>query len=182
MDWLIFLSQLPTNPSSLRVTVWRKMRAAGALGLQNGIWVFPHTTENEQFLVNLLEMVKSQGAGGQIFKAVPLEKSIEAELIQRFKSDRDQEYAELIECCTEFLAEIDKETKNKKFTFAELEENEDDLQKLVSWMEKITRRDFAHASRKAEAAIILQKCRDAFDSFSQPVYACEGLPEAEHSQ
>ena len=34
MKWLLFLSQLPANPSRLRVAVWRKLRAEGALGLQ----------------------------------------------------------------------------------------------------------------------------------------------------
>ena len=67
MNWLLFLSQLPANPSSLRVNVWRKLRAAGALGLQNGVWLLPDNPENAAFLQDLLKMVQSQNAGGQIF-------------------------------------------------------------------------------------------------------------------
>lgn len=177
MDWLLFLSQLPSNPSSLRVTVWRKMRAAGALGLQNGTWVFPQTDENEQFLIDLLELVQGQGASGQIFKVVPLNAAIEADLLERFQADRDQEYNELIERCGEFLAEIEKESGKQKFTFAELEEAEDDLAKLEAWQKKISQRDFAHAPCAEKAAVLLAECHSAYRRFSQSVYNHEGLPE-----
>lgn len=176
IDWLIFLSQLPTNPSSLRVTVWRKMRAAGALGLQNSAWIFPHTPENEQFLQDLLKYIQQQGAGGQIFKVAPLTSDIEEDLLQRFRAERDLEYSEFCERGREFLAEIEKETKREKFTFAELEEIEDDLQKLIAWIGKIRSRDFAGASRAGEASDILNTCQAAFEQFSQKVYAHEGLP------
>ncbi len=53
--WLLFVSQLPASPSSLRVMVWRRMRASGALGLQNGVWVLPHRQEHERFLQQLLQ-------------------------------------------------------------------------------------------------------------------------------
>ncbi len=179
MDWLIFLSQLPTNPSSLRVTIWRRMRAAGALGLQNGTWVFPYTPENEKFMLTLLEYVKAQGAHGQIFKVVPLNQEIEADLLQRFEADREQEYSELMEGCNAFLAEIKKETQKRKFTFAELEEAEDDLAKLMAWLKKIQNRDFMKISKAAEAAGLAKNCQQAFDRFSQSVYDHEGLPDSD---
>ena len=39
--WLVFIPQLPSSPSSLRVLVWRRMRTAGAAALQQGVWVLP---------------------------------------------------------------------------------------------------------------------------------------------
>jgi hypothetical protein len=179
MDWLIFLSQLPSNPSSLRVAVWRKMRAAGALGLQNGTWIFPQNNENEAFLLELLELVQSQGASGQIFRMQPLNEAIEADLLARFQSDREQEYTELIEGCSEFLAENEKESAKQKFTFAELEEAEDDLAKLEAWQAKINKRDFTQSQHAVEAASLLVECRAAYERFSQSVYDHAGLPQDE---
>lgn len=177
MDWLLFLSQLPSNPSSLRVQVWRKMRTAGALGIQNGSWLLPATAENEQFMLDLWKRIQEQGANGQIFKVAPLNETIEADVIQRFQADRDQEYGELIERCTEFLGEIEKETQKQKFIFAELEEAEDDLAKLTRWQEKILKRDFAQAPKRDQADELMRKCRLALEQFSRAVYAREGLPE-----
>ena len=34
--WLMFIPQLPSSPSSLRVLVWRRMRGAGAAALEPG--------------------------------------------------------------------------------------------------------------------------------------------------
>jgi hypothetical protein len=170
MDWLLFLSQLPTNPSSLRVSVWRKLRAAGALGLQNGVWMLPNRPEQARFLEDLLNTIQSQGASGQIFVVAPLNDAIERDLLARFRSDRDEEYAEFDEGCQAFLAEIEKETGRQKFTFAELEENEQSLQRLVIWLEKIQKRDFTGGETAGKAAQTLAACRATFEIYSTEVY------------
>lgn len=173
MEWLIFLSQLPTNPSSLRVTTWRKMRAAGALGLQNSAWMMLHTPENEKCLKDLLASIQQQGAGGQIFKVMPLTEDIEKDLVGRFQAERDNEYTEFCGRCNDFLAEIEKETKKKKFTFAELEEIENDLEKMIAWLKKIQEREFSQTSLAGEAGRLMEACRSEFEGFSQAVYAYE---------
>lgn len=170
MDWILFLSQLPTNPSSLRVTVWRKMRANGALGLQNGVWMLPDRSEQIHFLQDLSEIIQKQGAGCQIFKVSPLDQRIEEDILERFQSDRSEEYDEFIERSEGFLAEIDKETKKQKFTFAELEENEQDLQRLTNWLEKIQKRDFIGGEKANLASNIIEQCRTVFEDFSTTVY------------
>ncbi len=170
MDWILFLSQLPTNPSSLRVTVWRKMRANGALGLQNGVWMLPEVPEQNRFLQELLESVQKQGARCQIFKVRPLDTAVEKEILERFISDRNEEYSEFIERCQDFQAEITRETEKQKFTFAELEENEQDLQRLTTWLEKIQKRDFTGGGKAQLAADIFEKCKSIFEVFATAVY------------
>jgi hypothetical protein len=36
--WLLFLAQLPSRPSSARVALWRRLRAAGATTMVNSAW------------------------------------------------------------------------------------------------------------------------------------------------
>lgn len=170
MEWLLFLSQIPTHPSSLRVNVWRKLRAAGALGLQNGVWVLPKTPEHIKFLVELLETIQRQNATGQILTVAPLDKKIEQDILARFHADRDEEYVEFHERSQAFLAEIKKETAMQKFTYAELEENEQDLLRLANWLEKIQKRDFLKGENFHLADEALVNCRSAFDAFSAEVY------------
>jgi hypothetical protein len=62
--------------------------------------------------------------------------------VERFRADRAREYDELTERCGALLAEISKETKAGKFSFADLEENEQDLAKLVRWLAEIRARGF----------------------------------------
>lgn len=170
MNWLLFLSQIPANPSSLRVNVWRKLRAAGALGLQNGVWVLPNQPEQVKFLEDLLVTIQNQGASGQIFSVAPLTETIEQDILARFRADREEEYAEFYERSQEFLAEIKKETGKLKFTFAELEENEQDFQRLTNWLEKIKKRDFVGGDEAQKAIETLKTCRTAFEIFSTEVY------------
>jgi len=173
MNWCLFLSQLPTTPSSLRVTVWRKMRAQGALGLQNGVWILPDNPEQAKFLSELTDLIQKQGAGSQVFKVGTLDEAVEKDILLRFHQDRAEEYAELKEQCADFLTELDKEIDRQNFSFAEYEENEQDLTKLENWFNKIKQRDFLGGDLSTEAAKWLEKCRLEFQRFAAQVYANE---------
>ena len=173
--WLVFIPQLPSSPSSLRVLVWRRMRTAGAAALQQGVWVLPQTPEHEQFLRDVLGEAKQQGGNGILMVATPLDADQTAEVIERFRADRDQEYREFGVQCREFLAEIAKESDAHNLTFAALEENEHDLQKLHTWLEKISARDFFGALQAPAAAQALAACERALHDFAQAIYAREGL-------
>lgn len=68
MNWLLFLPQLPASPSTLRVMVWRRMRATGALGLQNGVWLLPHIPDMKHFTEELMNYLQEHGAKSYIFE------------------------------------------------------------------------------------------------------------------
>src|SRR5574341_1366109 len=104
MEWLLFLAQLPASPSSLRVMVWRRMKAAGAVGLQNGVWVLPRASEQERFLQELLDYVQGQHASGQVFIVQPVSEAVQQDILARFRADREREYDEFDEQCQAFLA------------------------------------------------------------------------------
>lgn len=175
--WLVFIPQLPSSPSSLRVLVWRRMRAAGATALQQGVWVLPQTLEHEQFLRDVLREAQQQGGSGILLVATPLDVDRAAEVVERFRADRDEEYREFGVQCGDFLAEIAKETNADNLTFAALEENEHDLQKLHTWLEKIRARDFFSALQARAAADALAACEKALHGFAEAIYAREGLQE-----
>ena len=79
--------------------------------------------------------------------------------------------------CRDFLAEIVKETDAGNLTFAALEENEHDLQKLHTWLGKIRTRDFFGALQANTAAEALAACERALSGFAEAIYAREGLQE-----
>jgi DNA-binding transcriptional regulator PaaX len=173
--WRVFIPQLPSSPSSLRVLVWRRMRAAGAAALQQGVWVLPQTPEHEQCLRDVLREAQQQGGSGILLVATPLDADRASEVVERFRADRDEEYREFGVQCRDFLAEIAKETDARNLTFAALEENEHDLQKLHTWLEKIRARDFFSALQARAAADALAACERALHGFAEAIYAREGL-------
>jgi hypothetical protein len=178
-DWLLFLPQLPSSPSSLRVLVWRRLRAAGALGLQHGVWVLPHRPEQARVFRALLDEVAPQGGSGLLFAAHAVDPALPADIVARFRDERAEDYREFASRCRDFLAEIAKETALGNFGFAELEENEQDLQKLAGWLGKIRARDFFGGEEAEGADRQIDGCRQALDAFTRSVYAAAGLSAAD---
>ncbi len=174
-DWLLFLPHLPASPSSLRVLVWRRLRAAGAVGLQSGLWILPRGPEHEQSLLDLVREVERQGGTASVFAATPLDLALAGRITEQSRADRDREYDELRERCAALLAELDTESDRRKFTFAELEENEHELQKLTSWLAKIAARDFFGASGAAAARAAFEQCQRRLARYARTLYASEGL-------
>jgi DNA-binding transcriptional regulator PaaX len=174
--WLMFLPQTPATPSSLRVLVWRRLQQAGAVNLQGGAWVLPSASTHEQTLQQLLTEIEQQGGSGWLLEARVPSEGMHERLIERFQQERAKDYQEFGERCQEFLQELEKETQARKFSFAELEENEQDLLKLTRWLRKIQRRDFFEGTASQKARETLARCRSALHTFTAIVYEQEGLP------
>lgn len=172
--WLLLLVQLPASPSSSRVGLWRRLRTAGAARVLNGAWVLPCAASHAEFLGQLLETVRRQGGTGFVLTVCGAP-DVDEMIIERFRDDRGREYDEFEERCGAFLAEVGKETRAGKFTFAELEETEQDLAKLARWHRKIRSRDFFPDHRWPRSAEMMEACRGKLHDFAHSVYEAEGV-------
>lgn len=173
--WLFFLAQLPRAPSSARVALWRKLRASGAARIMNGVWVLPDTDAHARLFAELRETVQARGGKGAVLAVADPGQAIVGMIMECFGADRAREYDELGERCGAFLAELEKESRAGKFIFAELEENEQELEKLARWLVKIGARDFFPGDRRREAGETIDSCREALSAFAAKVYEAEDV-------
>jgi hypothetical protein len=171
--WLLLLTQLPSAASSPRVALWRRLRAVGATTMVNSVWVLPETGPHAELLEQLRDGLLRQGGIGFVLSIPASARDVNEAIVSRFRADRGREYDEFAERCTALLDEMGKEGKAGKYTFAELEESEQDLEKLVRWLAKIQARDFFPDERGQEAVAMLARCQTAVEAFSQSVYAAE---------
>jgi hypothetical protein len=73
-----------------------------------------------------------------------------------------------------------RESAAGKLTYAELEENDDDLKKLRTWLEEIRKLDFHGASLANKAAERFAQCEALLDSYARQVFDAQdgNLPPA----
>ncbi len=168
--WLLLTYKVPPEPSKHRIALWRKLKGLGAVYLQNSICLLPNTTEHIKQLKLIENDIAKMDGESVLLETVALDKTQEQKVVNRFKSDRDEEYKEFLGKCADFEAEIKKETKAKHFTYAELEENDVDLKKLETWLEKIKRLDFYGATLAATSIEKFKECQRILDDYAQKVY------------
>jgi DNA-binding transcriptional regulator PaaX len=175
LKWLLLLTQIPATASSVRVAIWRRLRAAGATSVEHGAWMLPATQTHQTLLNELAATVQLQGGSASMFEARAV--SDDKEMITRFNNDRQREYQEFAIRAQGLLDEVAKEIAAAKFTFAELEEVEDDLKKLEVWLAKIYARDFFAGDALTAAQQQLGACAHAVENFAANVYAADGIEE-----
>lgn len=167
-EWFILVYKVPSEPSRLRAAVWRKLKATGAIYLQDGVATLPVEAGAERVLRGLTAEIREMGGTAHLLQAVPL--GSEEALVAAFNAAREGEYRELLGRCRDLRAELARERAAHNFTFAELEENEDDLAKLEAWRDKIRVRDRFLMPLGAEADAALSACREDLDAFAATVY------------
>lgn len=168
-EWMAINYTLPREPSRARVSVWRKLKKIGAVSIQQSMWILPANEENRSLLGEIKQEVSRNG-GEAFVMALCVDGDGEKIIMEKFSAARDEEYGELLEQCEEFFREIDKEIARENFSFAEIEENEEELNKLKQWYAKIAARDAFGAPLQEAAQSTLSECAAALDGFCDKVY------------
>lgn len=168
--WLVISYNLPTEPSRHRVSVWRALKKLGVVNIQQSMWVLPYHEENYAALLKISEEIEGNHGDALLMDCSFFDEKQEQKIIETLNQVRDEEYKEFIGECGKYLKELEKEIRIEKFTFAELEEEEEELNKLISWHGKIAVRDAFQAQKGNPAKEMLLKIQQAFEGYSVMVY------------
>ncbi|MEV0622080.1 Chromate resistance protein ChrB [Nonomuraea sp. NPDC050404] len=169
--WLILVIKLPAEPSRHRVAVWRELRKVGALPLGQGIWAVPDVpvfADGVARSVRLTERAQGQAVTLQASGRTPED---EAGFEAMFTAARSEDWIEFLADCGKFEEEIAKEIRIAKFTLAELEEEEQSLERLRRWHRDLTARDVFGAPQAPEAAERLKRCAAVCEDYAERVFA-----------
>ena len=83
-----------------------------------------------------------------------------------FNDARRAEWDEFVADCAKFDAEIDKELAANKLTLAELEEEEQSLERLRRWYRELKTRDVFGSQHAAEAEQRLKNCVERLEDYT----------------
>lgn len=170
--WLVLVYRVPGEPTRLRSTVWRRLRSMGAVYLQNSVAAMPAGRASEHALRKLRREILDMEGTALLLSADALAGN--AEIRGLFERARDAEYEEVLDKCADFHAGLEKEYAASHFTYGELEENEVELVKLRSWMEKIRARDAFDAPLREKTEAALVACAEALEAYAARVFEEDG--------
>lgn len=171
VGWLILVIKLPAEPSRHRVAAWRELRKIGAVSLGQGVWTVPDVPVFAHGLARVRELTE-QAKGQAITMRASGHGPEDATRLQAlFTAARSADWTEFLADCGKFDQELAKEIRNAKFTLAELEEEEQSLERLRRWHRDLTARDVFGAPEAAEAAERLKQCVAACEDYAEKVFS-----------
>ncbi|MBR8742057.1 chromate resistance protein ChrB [Nocardiopsis sp. MG754419] len=180
MRWILAVVQVPAKPSRHRVAVWRELRRAGAVPVSQGTWALPATDAFRAAVERAAELAVEGGGRVAVFDVEPRDTESRVLIVDAFTAARIDEWREFTADCGKFQDEIAKEIAKEKFTFAELEEEEQSLERLRRWFRDLKKRDVLALPEARTAAELLRACARTLDGYAELVYtAVHGGPHGE---
>ena len=132
-QWVLLAYRLPREPSTPRITVWRKLKRLGVAQVLDGLVALPLDARNREQLEWLADEVIQAGGTATVWKAEPTTRRQERELVAQMQSSIDGEYDKVI-------AEAQDGNASPRA-----------LKRLRAEIRRIERRDYFPTGKKAEA-------------------------------
>jgi hypothetical protein len=170
VPWSLVLVQLPNEPSRHRVAVWRELRRIGAVPIGSGAWLLPSVDPYLTALSRAEALVERGEGSFAVLNAGPRDAAAEEVLRAAFAKVRVDEWAEFLDECEKYFAEIDKEFAKQKFTLGELEEEEQSLDRLRRWFAALEERNVLQLPEAQVAADRLAGCERRLNDYAEAVY------------
>jgi hypothetical protein len=112
-SWLLFVHQLPSTPSNLRVRTWRRLQQLGALAVKQAVYVLPDSPAAREDFEWLKTEIESSGGEASIFVAGSVDSWSDDALVEEFRRTRQDAYGELSEELDEFTRRLDTTRKKR---------------------------------------------------------------------
>ncbi len=175
MLWRVLTYRLSGDESRHRVAVWRELRRVGAVALQSGTWAVPVGDRFDDGLERAIALVRRSGGQALCFVVTAADENLAA-LEQLYSAEREAEWVEFCAECDKTEAELWGEIGKEKFTLAELDEEEQNLDRLRRWYRELRAKDLFGTASASLGEQRLKVCADLLETFAQHVYEARGRP------
>jgi hypothetical protein len=155
---LLLIVTVPPTPSSLRVRVWRRLRALGAVPLKRTVHLLPDRSDHHEQFQWLAQEVQRAGGEATLVRVARIENMTSADVIRLFQDARNPEYLALAARYRKILQDLEKKTRTAS------DRAEAEVVRLDKDYERIRELDFFDAPGRAE----VERLREAIDMKKRP--------------
>ncbi len=163
--WLLLIYTVPSEPTRKRAYIWRALKKVGAVYLRDGVCALPDRAETRAAFQQIAAKIEEFAGEATLVQAARRDSKRAEMLIAASQAARADEYRELAQEAEGFLAHVRRETDHREFTFAELEELEEDLAKLTRWTDQVRARDYFGGPDAQQVTTLLARCEEALAVF-----------------
>lgn len=152
MDWILLNYRLPREPSTPRITVWRKLKRLGVAQLGDGLVALPADARTREQLEWIAEEIGEAGGSSTLWRAELTSRSQERALIRAMADARAAEYRTIRERAAAVVS-TDAERLRR-------------LRTLRAELRKVHRRDFFPPLERDQARAAVQALTAGADTTS----------------
>lgn len=176
VGWRLLSYRIATEVSRHRVAVWRELRRAGAVPLQSATWAIPTGQCFDDAVERAVELVERADGHAFVFDVTPTEATV-AQLEELFSAEREAEWVEFLAECDKVEAEVAHEIAIRQLTLAELDEEEQNHERLRRWFRDLRAKDLFGAPSAEAAERRLKDCAEALEDYAERVYDARESPD-----
>ena len=152
--WLLLIHQLPPQPAYLRVKIWRRLQAMGAIALKGAVYVLPLDEQTQEDFQWLVRDIVGSGGEASLCEARFVDGLSDQQMRALFDAARDADYEairkEAAALADELAAQPERQAEARRH-----------LARLRRQASQIAAIDFFGASGRAaaEAALVILEAR-----------------------
>ncbi len=147
----------------------------GAVALQSATWAIPKGDRFDEGLARAITLVNRSGGQALCFD-VSASDEVLATVEALYTAEREAEWVEFRSECDKAEAELRREVEMERFTLAELDEEEQSVERLRRWYRELRAKDLFVAPSATQAERRLKECRELLEDFAERVYEARGRP------
>lgn len=137
---MLFMPTIPSKPASVRVKIWRRLQAVGAVGLRGSVYALPNREECVEVFEWVSRELNELGGQAAICEGRFLDDSTDDDIERRFIDARNADYAEIAAAARQLMKKLDA----KRLTAERIAQIGDAHAKLVQRFGEVTAIDFLH--------------------------------------
>jgi hypothetical protein len=138
--WVLFMPTIPAKPASIRVKIWRRLQAIGAIGLRGSVYALPNREECVEVFEWVSRELRELGGQASICEGRFLDEATDDDIERRFIDARSADYAEIADAAKKLVKKLDA----KRIAPEQIAAITDQHAKLAQRLAAVAAIDFLH--------------------------------------